>query len=604
MPFSTPPLTPVLALDEAVPLAVQAAAGYAQRRPLLALEQLKKSLTVLGDAEPLWARLERGEPMTLGVVGASVGMGGGCQRELQPNVRCADYDGIGGLKWGAYGCRHWAFPGERGFALRALDYINRTFPHADHMIHNAAVDATPAEAQETCILGSVRTDADAFLVEFGSTGRAASRLDAVERILRRLLRLPHAPPLFLINVREWCKCSSGTMHDLMKCGNALRNNPRLCEESPGQCELKCSGQYKMLASWSSGREDEFAAICRHYNQTCVSLRDAMYDEVMGSRPGFLVRDVAQDCLHPHYSRHGQRYLGDLVVHALQASLAAHRAARRSLSGDAQPAAARAATTRLRSLPPPLLHRPKWETQLGYTDDATNSWRCFKFVSRNDTWSRAHNERIKLARFAAEPVLPNRSFAADVKCRRLRECVVSVPAYAPGKPCLRERGHWQACPYSLTQRPARKPGIVATAAGATMRVYLDTDFYSAAASPRSGRIRSRGGGGDGIMLPGGGALERRTSLVQLTYLTSYNQMGIAEVTCEGGCSCAAQRVDAHQTSPTRNVSVVRTSSFEVSAAAACVLRFVVLEESSSGGGHKWKLTQVAVTPTAEAEPHYS
>ena len=77
--------------------------------------------------------------------------------------------------------------------------------------------------------------------------------------------------------------------------------------------------------------------------------------------------------------------------------------------------------------------------------------------------------------------------------------------------------------------------------------------------------------------------------------SYNQMGIAEVTCEGGCSCAAQRVDAHQTSPTRNVSVVRTSSFEVSAAAACVLRFVVLEESSSGGGHKWKLTQVAVTP---------
>ena len=58
-------------------------------------------------------------------------------------------------------------------------------------------------------------------------------------------------------------------------------------------------------------------------------------------------------------------------------------------------------------------------------------------------------------------------------------IVSVPAYAPGKPCLRERGHWPRMPYSLTQRPARKPGIVATAAGATMRVYLDTDFYSAA-----------------------------------------------------------------------------------------------------------------------------
>ena len=78
------------------------------------------------------------------------------------------------------------------------------------------------------------------------------------------------------------------------------------------------------------------------------------------------------------------------------------------------------------------------------------------------------------------------------------------------------------------------------------------------------------------------------------------MGVTVITGD----TPAQRVDAHQTSPTRNVSVVRTSSFEVSAAAACVLRFVVLEESSSGGGHKWKLTQVAVTPTAEAEPHYA
>ena len=76
----------------------------------------------------------------LGVVGASVGMGGGCHTTLQPNVHAPTTMGLEGLN-GAPMAAHWALPGERGFALRALDYINRTFPHADHMIHNAAVDA-------------------------------------------------------------------------------------------------------------------------------------------------------------------------------------------------------------------------------------------------------------------------------------------------------------------------------------------------------------------------------------------------------------------------------------------------------------------------------
>ena len=108
---------------------------------LLRAAQLQASLQVLNSAPhaaPFWARLERGLPITLGVVGASVGMSGGCQRELQPHVRCAGYDGSGGLKEGAYACKLWVHPGQRGFALRALDWINSTFPHAGHRLQRRA----------------------------------------------------------------------------------------------------------------------------------------------------------------------------------------------------------------------------------------------------------------------------------------------------------------------------------------------------------------------------------------------------------------------------------------------------------------------------------
>eukprot|EP00966_Prymnesium_polylepis_P124080 2869437-Prymnesium_polylepis.1 len=77
------------------------------------------------------------------------------------------------------------------------------------------------------------------------------------------------------------------------------------------------------------------------------------------------------------------------------------------------------------------------------------------------------------------------------------------------------------------------------------------------------------------------------------------MGIVGLECEAGCACEPRELDAHRVSATRNVSVVQSVAFVVSASPDCVLRFVVLDRSSSGGGHKWKLTQVAVTPIASA-----
>ena len=90
------------------------------------------------------------------------------------------------------------------------------------------------------------------------------------------------------------------------------------------------------------------------------------------------------------------------------------------------------------------------------------------------------------------------------------------------------------------------------------------------------------------------------LVQLAHLKSYEQMGIAAVTCESGCVCPPTRFDGHHA---ERSSVTLLHNFYVSQAAECVLRVTVLQESSSSGGegdvvrNKVKLLGVIVSEAA-------
>ena len=67
-------------------------------RPFLLSEaQLRRSLQLnASDAAMarVWAKLESGAPLRIGVLGSSVGMSGGCQAEHQPQLRCAQFDGL------------------------------------------------------------------------------------------------------------------------------------------------------------------------------------------------------------------------------------------------------------------------------------------------------------------------------------------------------------------------------------------------------------------------------------------------------------------------------------------------------------------------------
>lgn len=79
-------------------------------------------------------------------------------------------------------------------------------------------------------------------------------------------------------------------------------------------------------------------------------------------------------------------------------------------------------------------------------------------------------------------------------------------------------------------------------------------------------------------------------VRLAYLSSYEHMGQAQVSCLSGCSCSSQQVDAHEVRA--KVSVQQAIEFNVTQAPACTIQIHMLSTTSSGG-HKFKLIQLTV-----------
>lgn len=82
----------------------------------------------------------------------------------------------------------------------------------------------------------------------------------------------------------------------------------------------------------------------------------------------------------------------------------------------------------------------------------------------------------------------------------------------------------------------------------------------------------------------------TVSVRLAYLSSYEHMGQAHVSCLSGCTCSPQNVDAHEVRA--KVSVQQAIEFDVTQAPACTIRIHTLSTTSSGG-HKFKLIQLTV-----------
>ena len=164
-------------------------------------DALRRSLVHLGDGSHfrrLHASLKSGDPLTVGVIGASVAQNGGCVN--QPGQRCMFFNGAVPVKL------EWAEKPQphKGFAIRLVELLKAAWPRSRPTLVNAAQDATPAQNMLPCLFTHLPRDVGLVIVEFGSLALHL-RLPAAEAIARKLLTLQPPPAVVFLTIRGLCK---------------------------------------------------------------------------------------------------------------------------------------------------------------------------------------------------------------------------------------------------------------------------------------------------------------------------------------------------------------------------------------------------------------
>ena len=524
--------------------------------PLLSNATLDRSIRVLGSPaslDPLFRRLASGLPITLGVLGSSVGQNAGCLD--QPGKRCMHYSGINRR--------------QKGWAVLFLEHINSRFPHSGHRIDNAALDATPVAAFSNCLFSHLSADVHLVVAEWGSMGNHNHhQLPHIEQVATTLLALPARPVVLHLSVQEWCtqKISPRQFYRVGDLLMGRTTNGFVYPDTP----------------WA--RVDlESTRVCGHYQQPCISVKEALEPHVLNGDPGFGLRDITgDDCLHPINGRHGVAYHSAMLAHWFDH---AHELWQRTRSERRQPF----------RLPPPL----HLENRVVSGDKGA---RCYVFrgagsktpqSQRRVSWCspQGGGGTEKGRQKSCTPKLSG----GGATCRGVEASQASMsPAarrkannlYRAGEQERQTATTWFWCPVSLGSG-RRKPsaGVVALVPGAVLIANVDA-FLPAA-------------------LPGGEHLDNRavdaathtgtnvTLLIE--HLVSYEGMGRVGVRCGGGCSCVAHVIDAHRIDETRNSSIFVSTPVRaraLSSSQPCELRLTLLRGSSSGQ-HKFKLRGIAV-----------
>ena len=498
-------------------------------------DTLARSLRHLGRGQRLTNLVERlhlGLPISIGVLGSSVAEHGGCID--QPGARCHEITKAKGSK---------------PYFVRLFRALNTSWPHPSHTMYNGARSAVPPDDFLWCLQSNLpHVSPHLVILEFGSMGRHV-KPGLTELLVRRLLLLPSRPVLLFVTVREWCSAAHTNL---------------------GQVD-----DYKYNQSTPMARaERTFESFCRLYNSSCLSYWHALAPPHYAGKPNFARADIASDCLHPHSSRFGAVFLGDMLLHWLRSATEAVHV-HETHGNNAEPK-----DTLL--LPLPIFGARALPTNRSST--STNQ-RCYSFAEqglegghrsrwRNVAWDTAHCS-LK----AAHPPLG---------CERAEK--TACPA---GTKISQVQPFWYFCKWALVPRRGTlstgkiAPGLVALLPGATLFVRLGNIFRATVA----------------------GAAPSVVLHVALSYLTSYEHMGTVDIHCEALCTCAVQRIDAHQTGgrAERNESVSNTHSFSMQATMAsadedgarsrgCVLRMTVLKVTSSLG-HKFKVLSLNIVPVA-------
>jgi len=544
---------------------------------------LLRSISHEGDPRWLTAlamRLRKGDAVSIGVLGASVAQNGGCL--TQPGKRCMAYRGARALSM-MYGGRR----PHKGFAVRLFELINATWPHREHTLVNAALDGTPAQVMLPCLFTHLPKAVQLVIVEFGSL---ALHLDhpSVEEVVRRLLSLQPPPAIVFLTVRGLCKRTP------------VRTNATIRYALHSHWELYTPSE---RTPWAVA-EEEFQHVCVRYNVGCLSLYNAIINHMLAREPGYALSDVSLDCLHPFNGKRGTDMLTDLLVHWLHRGLLALQPRfledRNSASESfpLQPSLPTSVHTqgptisstclsfaeqgRLTSPISQAMRNVEWRTAFC----APEGRNCSQLVAVNvgcpleasrtrHRWAQEHkdawlasNDKTSLLHVTQSTTQSLDHRHAYHSRRGTSPRAWGYCHFAQTPPGRLKRGLARG----LTEKAKVSPGLAAIVPGAVLEVSVDTRVTPDGQADRKARIA-----------------------VGLEHLTSYENMGKVVISCSGHCSCEPHSVDAHRTSMVRNESVFARHYFDVLGAhVQCLLRIVV-HNSTSSGGFKFKVRSLTLAP---------
>lgn len=431
-----------------------------RRFPLDAMQRaLPQPLPLSSVAMPrALKRLVAGKPLVVTALGMSnTVMRGGCF-------------GAGCAAGGPQGKTQYAF------GAQWMEWINQTWPHPGHALHNRARGASNPLRATSCLGSHVAPDTDVLLVDF-----QLSRWSALEQeyFARTVARLPRRPLAVFIGLVDWC-ASTGAGDDELP----TRSNGN----SSDTCARRLSRGELVSADPIGNR---LARIARHYGQVFLAVHAALAP-LMRARAN--ARDWVPDGQHGPMHKRSIYYdsLAAMLVHLFRSGFETLR--RQGGVVGAPNDGIETAAAKLRRMPPLL--RPEAEVR--------PTLACYGW------------------------------FHASLREPMSLRNVSGIGASGSG---------WFASRFTIHGERREKPGLVSLVGGDTVEL----------------EVAVRRGAG---------------ACIGITYLTSYEHMGVANVECMPPCSCTTMRIDALQAR--QRLSLFRGVELPASSPVpTCILRFTNL-----------------------------
>ena len=545
------------------------------------------------------------------------------------------------------------------------------------LLVNAGIAGRPIEAFSSCLGSRLPAASDLIVVDAASHAQSPAHTEAV---LRRLLALPHAPAVLLLHFPRWCEPLPGQGRSYAaeaRAGTCFSPDRLLAANAAVNANATTTSGAFSNSVRVEAMLDELAA---HYRLGSLSLRRAFFDAALNadSDPFFRPQQLTTDGLHPNRGARpeDERYMqlaaamlahylweawqrtgfdgghedtrqvdgghedrrqvsglgnGQISGHDSGSSLKARpihvdtpNASASKIACDQESVTTRAAvaSSTADDLPCPLhpssgFFAPTnstgtlevcygWDVGLAAPPGRTaaplregsSGWQYVEFDSHSSPDARleacgqrprSHSDRRGGERRVG-------TLATPVAGATLNDSLGMAGDSRGG-----DESEWNACVGRL--RLKSKPGLAAFSRGSTAFIELSLGRSDHGQQNEFHRHRPRRDATTAAELT-------------LTYLSSYEGMGMVRVGCaEGSCSCAGGQLDAHRSAndehgdgkakgraaawATGLVSVWSTARFELYLAQAegpCVLRVEVLETTRSGG-HKFKVAELAIARAA-------